>query len=199
MPRRRQSASGISADGGAGAAVEREREAGAQLRESVDGLFSQSYRELCRVAASIRRADAHATISTSTLVHETWMRLARSTSLKPTEELHLKHIVAKAMRHYVVESARRRGALKRGGGMLITLNESMDLPVSSDREFLALDDALAELARTNTRQAQLVELRFFAGSGVAEAAKILGVSEETARRDFRSAKAWLASQIRRSQ
>ena len=184
---------------GAAAAVEPERTPGTQLRESVDGLFARSYRELCRVAACIRRADAHATISTSTLVHETWMRLARSASIKPTEQLHLKHIVAMAMRHYVVEAARRRGALKRGGGMMVTLDESMDLPISSDREFLALDDALAELARTNPRQAQLVELRFFAGSGVAEAAQILGVSEETARRDWRAAKAWLASQIRREQ
>jgi len=198
MPRRRHSASGTSVQGGTTAAIASER-GEAQARESVDGLFSQSYRELCRVAASIRRADAHATISTSTLVHETWIKLARSSSLQVTEQLHLKHIVAKAMRHYVVEAARRRGALKRGGGVLVTLDESMDLPVSSDREFLALDDALAELARTNIRQAQLVELRFFAGSGVAEAAKILGVSEETARRDFRSAKAWLASQIRRSE
>ena len=199
MPRRRQTASGIPVENGAAAAVECERVPRAQLPETLDGLFSASYRELCRVAASIRRADAHATISTSTLVHETWMRLARAAALKPTEHLHLKHIVAKAMRHYVVEAARRRGALKRGGGMLVTLDESMDLPISSDGEFVALDDALAELARTNPRQAQLVELRFFAGSGVGEAAQILGVSEETARRDWRAAKAWLASQIRRGQ
>jgi len=74
---------GFSAEDGATAAVESELGAGAQLLESVDGLFSTSYRELCRVAASIRRADAHATISTSTLIHETWIKLARSTALKP--------------------------------------------------------------------------------------------------------------------
>ena len=172
--------------------------AGAGL-ESVDALFSASYRELCRVAACIRRADAHATISTSTLVHETWMKLARSPSLKPTQPLHLKRIVAKAMRHYLIEAARRRGALKRRGGMQVTLNDSMDFPVSTDRELIALDDALAELARTNPRQAQLVELRFFACSEASEAAEILGVSEETARRDWRAAKAWLAIQIRRGE
>jgi len=88
------------------------------------------------------------------------------------------------MRHYVVEAARRRGALKRDDGIRVTLDESMDLPISCDQEFLALDHALAELARTNPRQAQLVELRFFAGSGAAETAQILGVSEETARRDW---------------
>ncbi len=79
----------------------------------------------------------HATNSTSALVHETWMKLARSRALRPTEQLHLKHIVAKAIRHYVIEAARRRGALKRGGAMLVTLDNSMDLPVSSDRAFLA--------------------------------------------------------------
>jgi RNA polymerase sigma factor (TIGR02999 family) len=165
---------------------------------SLDDLFNVSYRELCRLAACIRRSDAHATISTATLVHETWIRLSSAEGLESTTRLHLKHIVARAMRQYVIQAARRRRALKRGGmEIFVTLDESMDFPVSSDQELLALDDTLAELAHTNRRQADLIELRFFAGLDVAEAAEALGVAEVTAQRDWRAAKAWLAAQTRR--
>ena len=190
MPRRRDRATwATGTDSASGAA-----------RQALDDLFGASYNELCRLAAAIRRADAHATISTSTLVHETWMRLARSGALGEVSHPHLKCIVARAMRQYVTDAARRRFASKRGGSAaFITLDESMDLPVTDDRDLLLLDDALNELARTNPRQADLVELRFFGGFEVAEAAVLLVIAETTAERDWRAARAWLASQIRRGQ
>lgn len=103
------------------------------------------------------------------------------------------------MRQYVTDAARRRCASKRGGAAaaFVTLDDSADLPVADDRDLLVLDEALGELARTNARQAELVELRFFGGFEVAEAASLLGIAEATALRDWRAAKAWLASQIRR--
>jgi len=152
------------------------------------------------MAASVRRADAHATISTATLVHETWMKLARSGTLAPSSDLHLKGIVAQAMRQYVIEAARRRCASKRGGSggkAFVTLDTSLDVAMPGDRDVLALHDALVELARMNPRQATLVELRFFGGFEAAEAASLLGIAESTALRDWRAAKAWLALQIRR--
>ena len=188
-----------TADGPAPAEENRDG-AEANPRQSLDDLFGASYRELCRLAAAIRRADAHATISTSTLVHEAWMRLARSGALAPASHEHLKRIVARAMRQYVTEAARRRCAAKRGGpgeAAFVTLDGALDLPVTSDRDLLALDDALEELARANARHASLVELRFFGGFEVSEAAGLLGVAESTALRDWQAAKAWLASQIRR--
>jgi RNA polymerase sigma factor (TIGR02999 family) len=176
-------------------------ELNANHRQLLDDLFSAAYRELRRMAASIKRADAKATISTETLVHETWMKLARSGTLAPKSELHLKHIVAQAMRQYLIETARQRCAAKRGGGAaaFITLDDSVDLPVSCDRDLLALDSALEELTRVNPRSASLIELRFFGGLDVAEAAGLLGIAESTALRDWRTAKAWLSSQIRRGQ
>lgn len=198
MPRRRSSAAPVPAGDTPAPALDEPRDTGAPRPRSLDDLFSASYRELCSLAACIRRNDAHATISTSTLVHETWMKLSRAEGLESTTCLHLKHIVARAMRHYVIQAARRRRARKRGGlEIVVTLDESMNLPVSSDQELLVLDDALADLAKINRRQAELIELRFFAGSDVAEAARVLGVAEVTAERDWRAAKAWLATQIRR--
>ncbi len=87
-----------------------------QRRQALDDLFTAAYRELSRLASAIRRADANATIGTSTLVHETWLKLARSERLTSESPLHLKRVVAQAMRQYVVEAARRRCASKRGGG-----------------------------------------------------------------------------------
>ena len=170
-------------------------------RKALDELYDATYRELHRLAKVIKRADAKATISTSTLVHEAWVRLAQSQSLCPGSEQHLKRIVAQAMRQFVVEAARRRRASKRGGGaaIRITLDESMDLPQSDDKGLLALDAALDDLSRVNSRQAWLIELRFFGGLDIPEAAGILGVSESTAQRDWRVAKAWLAAQIHRGE
>jgi RNA polymerase sigma factor (TIGR02999 family) len=171
-------------------------------RQALDDLFKSAYRELSRLAAAIRRADANATISTATLVHETWLKLAHSDRFAPESPLHLKHVVAQAMRQYVVEAARRRCSSKRGGGatpaVVVTLDDSLNLPVSAAREVLALHAALEELARMNPRQATLVELRFFGGLETKEAADVLGIGESTALRDWRAAKAWLASEIRRA-
>jgi RNA polymerase sigma-70 factor, ECF subfamily len=171
-----------------------------QERQALDEFYNATYRELHRLAKAIKRADSKATISTTTLVHETWVRLAKSGTLTSDSRQHLKRIVAQAMRQFVVEAARRRRASKRGGGaaVVITLDESVDLRQSPDDQgLLALDAALEDLARLNSRQASLIELRFFGGLDVAEAAGLLGVSESTALRDWRVAKAWLASQIHR--
>jgi RNA polymerase sigma factor (TIGR02999 family) len=169
-------------------------------RPQLDDFFQATYGEICRRAHKIKHSDPYATISTATLVHETWMKLAESQSLAPQSEDHLKCIVARAMRFYLVQAARRRTASKRGGpdaAVFVTLDESMKLPVSCDRDLLALDEAMNELARVNKRGAKLVEMRFYGGYDSVEAARLLGVSESTALRDWHAAKAWLAAQIRR--
>ena len=170
----------------------------AKNKHALNDLFTNSYNELQRLAKSLRRADAKATISPSTLVHETWIKLVRSGSLAPDSQIHLKRIVAQAMRRCVTEAARRRYAAKRGrpaATSFVTLDDSSDLPSASDRDLLALSDALDELAHVSPRQSSLIELRFYGGYDVAEAASILGISEATALRDWRAAKAWLASKI----
>jgi RNA polymerase sigma factor (TIGR02999 family) len=103
------------------------------------------------------------------------------------------------MRQVLVDAARRRNALKHGGGLtLVAFDEALDTPVSSDEQLLALDGALSELGRRYPRQAEMIETRYFAGLSVPEAAELLGVSVATVNRDWRTARAWLAAELRRA-
>jgi RNA polymerase sigma factor (TIGR02999 family) len=105
------------------------------------------------------------------------------------------------MRQLLVEAARRRNALKRGGSagvILVVFDDSVDEAASDGDDLLALDTALNDLARMSPRQAMLVESRFFGGLDVSETAALLEVSEATVLRDWRAAKAWLAHELRRA-
>ncbi|HEY7877298.1 MAG TPA: ECF-type sigma factor [Gemmatimonadaceae bacterium] len=167
-------------------------------RRSLDELFSATYEELRRLASTVRRADANATLSTTTLVNEAWLKLAHSNHIAPASRLHFKRIAARAMRQVLVQAARRRHSIKRGSGaVMVTFDDGRD-SVADDTELLALDAALEELAAIHPRQATIVESRFFGGLDVAETAELLAVSEATILRDWRSAKAWLARELRRS-
>jgi RNA polymerase sigma factor (TIGR02999 family) len=170
-----------------------------QDRQALDRLFSIAYEELRRLARSVKYSGPKATITPSTLVNEAWIKLAKSSKLTVDSELHFKNIAAQAIYQILVEAARRHAARKRGGGsVFVTFDESMGTGVSCEREVLALHSALEELARMNPRQAALVKSRYFGGLDIAETAAVLGVSEKTVDRDWRAAKAWLASEIRRS-
>jgi RNA polymerase sigma factor (TIGR02999 family) len=160
-------------------------------------LFSATYEELRRLAASVRRSTPGATLSPTDLVHEAWLKLAASPAFVATSRLHFKRIAGRAMRQVLIEAARRRSSHKRGGGAqpLVFNPDVQDLPASSDH-LLALDAALCDLAKVDPRQALLVEGRFFGGLDVGETAELLGVSEATVLRDWRAAKAWLASELR---
>jgi RNA polymerase sigma factor (sigma-70 family) len=189
----------------------------ADKRRELDAVFSLVYEELRRLASFVRRNDAAATINSTALVHEAWMKLKDSPHLAAKEASHFKSIAAKAMRQVLVDEARRRGARKRGGSgeaIVVALGDSNEenLPsgggfagaasgansmglVSCGTELLELDATLEELARLNPRQARIVESRFFGGLNVAETATVLGVSESSVERDWRAAKAWLAARI----
>ncbi len=176
------------------------RIAGEDQREIVDELFSVTYAELRRIAAALKHRDSKATVSSTALVNEAWLKLANSPKLGVKSPLHFKRIAARAMRQILVEAARRRGAHKRGGGgeaVFIPIADCPDVSLSRDRELLALDEALNELANLNPRQASLIESRYFGGLDVAETAALLEISEATVLRDWRAAKAWLAAEIRR--
>lgn len=163
---------------------------------ALDHLFSVTYEELRRLAASVGRGDPSATLSPTALVNEAWLKLAGSPHLADTSPLHFKRIAARAMRQVLIEAARRRHAEKRGAGAaVITFDESV-ADAAGGSDLLELDAALEELARLSPRQALLVESRFFGGLDVAEAAALLGISEATALRDWRAAKAWLARELR---
>lgn len=166
-------------------------------RRLLDDLFSLTYEELRRLAASVRRHDPSATLSPTALVNEAWIKLAGSPPPGTISRLHFKRIAARAMRQVLVEAARRRNARKRGSGAaLVTLDDGTDAAAAGADDVLALDAALDELAQLNPRQATMVESRFFGGLDVSETAELLGISEATVLRDWRAARAWLARQLR---
>lgn len=165
---------------------------------AVDDLYSATYEELRRLASRVRRGDPSETLNTTALVNEAYLKLAGSPGLKAVSRLHFKRIAARAMRQLLVEAARRRNSAKRGGGQLaITLDESIAANMNVSDDMLALDAAIDDLARLHPRQALMVEYRFFGGLDLNETAQALEVSESTVDRDWRAARAWLATQLRR--
>jgi RNA polymerase sigma factor (TIGR02999 family) len=169
-------------------------------RRALDDLFTATYEELRRLAASVRRGDPSATLNPTALVNEAWLKLAASPGVASTSPLHFKRIAARAMRQVLVEAARRRHAQKRGGrqAAFITLDDSIADCAPWAEDVMGLNAALEELARLSPRQALMVECRFFGGFDVDETAAMLGVSEATVLRDWRAAKAWLARELRRA-
>lgn len=159
-------------------------------------LFSATYEELRRLAASVKRRDPSATLSPTDLVHEAWLKLSEAPGFVAASKVHFKRIAARAMRQVLIEAARRRLAQKRGGAApLLTNADVHEAPVTPEH-VLALNAALTDLARVDERQALLVEGRFFGGLDLEETAELLGVSEATVQRDWRAAKAWLATELR---
>jgi RNA polymerase sigma factor (TIGR02999 family) len=169
-------------------------------RQALDHLFSITYEELRRLASSVRRGDPSATLSPTALVHEAWIKLAKSPEIASTSRLHFKRIAARAMRQLLVEAARRRNAGKRGAGAEFTVafDDAFHKKPSGGEELLALNTALDSLAQMNARQAMMVESRFFGGLEIPEMAALLNVSEATILRDWRAAKAWLANELRQA-
>lgn len=162
----------------------------------LDRLFAVAYDELRRLAATVSADDPGATLNPTALVNEAYLKLARSLRLTPASQLHFKRIVARAMRQVLVEAARRRRAMKRGGGQaLVPLHEELAWSNGTAEEVVYLERALSELARRRPRQAQVVECRFFGGFDLAETAELLGVSPATVVRDWRLARAWLAREL----
>jgi RNA polymerase sigma factor (TIGR02999 family) len=168
-------------------------------RKALDTLFSITYEELRRLAASVRRNDPATSLSPTTLVNEAWLKLAHAIPGRIVSELHFKRIAARAMRQVLVEAARRKNAQRRGGNlMIVTFEDGENRTDSGANDLLSLDEALTELAKLNPRQATMVESRFFGGLDVAETAELLQISEATVLRDWRAARAWLSRELRAS-
>lgn len=169
-------------------------------QESFDRLFSLVYEELRKLAGAELRREQDLRLTPTTLVHEAWLKLRRSPEVADTSPLHFRRIAARAMRQVLVEAARRTHAARRDQKLEVTLDDQL-LGQSGrvhPRDILALDHALEMLSRVSERQARLVEGRFFGGMEMDELATLLQVSEATVTREWRSARAWLAAEIRRS-
>jgi RNA polymerase sigma factor (TIGR02999 family) len=165
-----------------------------QERRALDDVFSLIYEELRSLASAVRRRDAGATLSSTALVHEAWLKLRDSPHFAATSVPHFKAIAAKAMRQVLVDAARRRNAQKRGAGERIAVEiENCESAKTFDVELLGLDQALKKLSDLNARQAMVIEYRFFGGLTVPETAALLDVSESVVERDWRAARALLLS------
>jgi RNA polymerase sigma factor (TIGR02999 family) len=188
---------GVSRAGDVTALLQRARSGD---RQAWDDVFDRVYGELRRRAQWVRRGRAGDTMSATALVHEAYLKLIPSADLEFHDRAHFFAVAARAMRQVLVGAARQRLAKKRGGGeWLVTLNDRDDIPAETARpeRLLALDAALERLATLDPRQAAIVEYRFFAGLTVEEAAAVLGLSPPTVKRDWRAARAWIASEIER--
>ena len=161
-----------------------------------DRLIPLVYQELRRRAAGyLRRERRGHTLRPTDLVHETYLRLrAQNSGWDNRQQLFA--VTSGLMRRILVDHARRRASAKRGRGLRVTLVEAPAAAKAAEPDLLDLDTALDELAALDERQARLVELRFFGGLSIEEAADAVGVSLATANRDWATAKSWLYRHLR---
>ena len=142
-----------------------------------------------------REREGH-TLQTTALVNEAYLRLIDLTRVQWHDRAHFFAMSARLMRRILVDHARSRRYLKRGGASpRVTFDEGLAVSARHSPDLVALDDALESLARVNPRKSQVVELRYFGGLSVEETAEALQVSPETVMRDWRLAKAWLLREL----
>ena len=167
-----------------------------------DQLMDVVYTELHRLAQRQMRSERKLTLQPTALVNEAFLRLADA-EVAWTGRVHFFAVAAGVMRRILVDEARRRKALKRGGGESpLPLDEGLlegdpGLVLAPEQELLTLDRALDELAALDPRKGRVVELRLFAGLSIDDTAEVVGVSHATVERDLKMARAWLKDALGR--
>lgn len=162
-----------------------------------EALFARVYQELRRIARRQRRsAGSPATLDTTALVHEIYLKLHAAPEATGVDREHFLSLAARAMRQVLVDHARSRFRLKRGSGVAITgLNDASGAASPDMVDLVALDAALNELATMDPRAGQLVEWRVFGGLDIAEIARMQELTERTVFRDWRRARAFLLQRL----
>lgn len=163
----------------------------------VEGMFPLVYDELRRIAhRHLTRESTGRTLSTTELVHEAYLKLIDQTRVEWQGRAHFLGVAAIAMRRILVDRARGRRRLKRGGNDKPVPLESIDLTTDERADLVvALDEALDRLRDLDARQARVVECRFFGGMTEEETAEALGIALRTARRDWAKARSWLYTEL----
>ena len=176
--------------------LDRVRQGEAQAAEE---LLPLVYEELRKLAAhKMARESPGQTLQPTALVHEAWLRLAGSGTEGWENRSHFFAAAAEAMRRILIERARRRLAVKRGGGAMPVELEAIEIPVpDTDENLLLVHEALGSLAEAHPRKAELIKLRYFAGLSFEEAARALGIAVPTAKQWWTYARAWLRTEIAR--
>jgi RNA polymerase sigma factor (TIGR02999 family) len=168
------------------------REGGAE--DELYGLVYDVLHELAKKQMAGQSPDH--TLQPTALVHEAWLRMSGGEGVEISDRNHFLALAARAMRSALVDYARRRDADKRGGGWgRRVLDEALNVCAEQDLNVLELDEALGRLGQQSERLSRLVELRFFGGLGIDEAAEVLEISPSTAHRDWRVARIFLRSAL----
>ena len=165
-----------------------------------DRLIPLLYGELHKLARRYMRQERpDHTLQATALVNEAYLRLIDVTRVEWQNRTHFLALAAQMMRRILIESARNRHRQKRGGDAVrVNIDDLGELPEPQERNLVALSDALSALAMFDDRMSQVVELRFFGGLSVEETADVVNVSPETVMRDWKTAKAWLLRELRRT-
>jgi RNA polymerase sigma-70 factor (ECF subfamily) len=161
-------------------------------RAASDELGALVHRELRRIAGACMRGERSGhTLQPTALVNEAVLRLLGA-DVPWRDRAHFYAVAARQMRNILVDHARSRGRAKRGGAAArVPLEEAGDIAAPFDMDIVALDEALAALARLDARKHDMVELHYFGGLSIEETARVAGVSAKTVQRELRLAEAWL--------
>ncbi|MBK8270570.1 MAG: sigma-70 family RNA polymerase sigma factor [Planctomycetes bacterium] len=164
---------------------------------AAERLLPMVYSELRALAGSYFRGQpADHTLQPTALVHEAFVRLIGQTSVQWKSRAHFMAVAATAMRHILTDHARRTNAVKRGGNQhRVELTDAVALTPAGQIDLVSLEEALNKLASFDERKHRIVELRFFGGLSVDEAAEVLSVSKSTVESDWRAARAWLGVEL----
>lgn len=164
---------------------------------ALEKLMPLVYGELRRLARHyMNREHPGHTLQTTALVNEAYLRLVNWKEAQWQNRTHFFAVSARMMRRILVDFARDKHALKRGGGTVrVSLSEAASFTGDRGADLVKLDEALTALAKVDPRKGQVVEMRFFGGLSVREVAEVLKVSEDTVMRDWRLAKVWLLREL----
>lgn len=164
---------------------------------AADELLPLVYEELRAIAAArLRRERLDHTLQPTALVHEAYLKLVDQRDARWEDRGHFLAIASEAIRRVLIDHARAHLADKRlAPGPRVSIHGDLDAAGEQSVDLVALDEALGRLAELNARQARIVELRYFGGLSVEESARVLGVSENTVKGDWRVARAWLETQL----
>jgi RNA polymerase sigma factor (TIGR02999 family) len=167
-------------------------------RAALDRLTPLVHHELRRLAkAYMRRENPGHTLQTTALVNEAYVRLIDARGVEWQDRAHFFSLSARLMRHILVDFARSRQSRRASAGHVVTFDEAMLFAPEREEDLVALDGALNELSKLNSRQSQVIELRFFGGLSLKETAEVLQISVASVRRDWALARAWLLRQLSR--
>lgn len=168
---------------------------------SRDRLITLLYKTLRQLAEGyLRQERANHTLQATALVNEAFLRLANGSKIEWQNRAHFFGVAARIMRQILVEYARSHNRLKRGSGItLLTLDEAIETATENNLDLLALDDALTSLATFATRQAQIIEMRFFGGLSIEEVAAVLHIAPITVKREWKEARIWLYRELSREE